>query len=50
MATLDKLNREGRGRIWFAGQGIVKPWQMKREMLSPGYTTKFSDIIKVRVG
>ncbi|WP_346828461.1 translesion error-prone DNA polymerase V subunit UmuC [Serratia inhibens] len=50
MATLDKLNREGRGRIWFAGQGIAKPWQMKREMLSPAYTTKFSDILSVRVG
>ncbi|MGB8667865.1 MAG: DUF4113 domain-containing protein, partial [Serratia inhibens] len=44
------LNREGRGRIWFAGQGIAKPWQMKREMLSPAYTTKFKDILRVRIG
>lgn len=49
MATLDKLNRQGRGRIWFAGQGILKPWQMKREMLSPAYTTRLADILRVRL-
>lgn len=50
MATLDRLNQEGRGRVWFAGQGIVKPWQMKREMLSPAYTTRLADIPLVRLG
>lgn len=49
-ATLDRLNQEGRGRVWFAGQGIVKPWQMKREMLSPAYTTRLADIPLVRLG
>jgi len=49
MATLDKLNREGRGRVWFAGQGIVKPWQMKRDMLSPAYTTRLADIPQARL-
>lgn len=49
MDTLDKLNREERGRIWFAGQGIAKPWQMKREMLSPAYTTRLADIPWVRL-
>lgn len=48
MATLDKLNQEGRGRVWFAGQGIVKPWQMKRDMLSPAYTTRYSDLLRVK--
>ncbi|NIG98307.1 MAG: DUF4113 domain-containing protein [Serratia symbiotica] len=46
---MDKLNREERGRIWFAGQGIAKPWQMKREMLSPSYTTRLADIPWVRL-
>lgn len=44
MDTLDKLNPEERGRIWFAGQDIAKPWQIKREMLSPAYTTRLADI------
>ncbi|ENZ7710704.1 DUF4113 domain-containing protein, partial [Klebsiella aerogenes] len=30
------------------GQGIQQPWQMKREMLSPRYTTRYSDLLEVR--
>ncbi|MBZ0059721.1 MULTISPECIES: Y-family DNA polymerase [unclassified Leclercia] len=48
MALVDKLNEQGRGTIWFAGQGIEQKWQMKREMLSPRYTTRFSDFLRVR--
>jgi len=44
MEAIDKLNRSGKGKIWFAGQGIEKPWAMKREMLSPAYTTRYSDL------
>ncbi|MGX5144795.1 DUF4113 domain-containing protein, partial [Enterobacter hormaechei] len=32
----------------FAGQGIQQPWQMKREMLSPRYTTRFEDLLTVK--
>jgi hypothetical protein len=28
------------GKIWFAGQGINKSWAMRRELLSPSYTTR----------
>jgi DNA polymerase V len=49
MAVLDKLNaQDGRGALFFAGQGIQQQWQMKREMLSPRYTTRYSDFLKVR--
>ena len=48
MALVDKLNEQGRGTIWFAGQGIEQQWQMKREMLSPRYTTRFSDLLRVK--
>lgn len=44
MQTIDKLNVSGRGTIWFAGQGIQKSWAMKREMLSPAYTTRYADL------
>lgn len=44
MATLDRVNVSGKGKVWFAGQGIEKSWAMKREMLSPSYTTRFSDL------
>lgn len=49
MSVLDGLNaKEGRGTLWFAGQGTQQQWQMKREMLSPRYTTRFSDLLVVR--
>lgn len=43
MQVLDELNQSGRGKVWFAGQGIEKSWAMKREMLSPAYTTRYAD-------
>lgn len=49
MEVLDHLNAKGgRGTLYFAGQGIQTAWQMKREMLSPRYTTRFSDLLCVR--
>ena len=48
MEVLDHLNaKDGRGTLYFAGQGIQTAWQMKREMLSPRYTTRFTDLLKV---
>lgn len=45
MAALDGINRSGKGKVWFAGQGERdSSWQMKREMLSPRYTTRLKDI------
>lgn len=44
MKVLDEINNKGRGKIWFAGQGIKRDWQMKRNMLSPAYTTRFSEL------
>jgi DNA polymerase V len=49
MAVLDGINHSGKGRVWFAGQGIQKSWEMKRQMLSPAYTTRFSDLMRVKV-
>ena len=43
MTLMDKLNQQGRGTLYFAGQGIQQSWQMKREMLSPRYTTRYAD-------
>lgn len=44
MRVVDGLNQSGKAKLWFAGQGIQKTWAMKREMLSPAYTTRFSDL------
>jgi len=48
MSALDRINHSGLGKVWFAGQGTENTWQMKREMLSPRYTTCLSEILTVR--
>lgn len=48
MRVVDGLNQSGKANLFFAGQGIEKSWAMKREMLSPSYTTKFSDFPVVK--
>lgn len=48
MRVIDYINQQGKGKLWFAGQGFRQPWAMKREMLSPAYTTRFSDLPRAR--
>ncbi|EKG0267735.1 Y-family DNA polymerase, partial [Salmonella enterica subsp. enterica serovar Anatum] len=49
MEVLDHLNaKDGKGTLYFAGEGIQQQWAMKREMLSPRYTTKYSDLLLVK--
>lgn len=49
MKVLDGINHSGKGKVWFAGRGISPEWQMKREMLSPAYTTRWEDIPIARI-
>lgn len=44
MRVMDGINLSGKGNLWFAGQGVQNTWAMKREMLSPAYTTRISDL------
>lgn len=49
MKAIDKVNgAAGRELIKFGGQALDRKWKMKQERLSPCYTTRFSDIIKVK--
>ncbi len=49
MEVLDHLNvKEGRGALYFAGEGIQQQWAMKRDMLSPRYTTRYEDLLQVK--
>jgi DNA polymerase V len=48
MATMDTLNNKYGGRkIKMANQDLQRTWKMRQAHLSPEYTTKFSDIIKL---
>ncbi len=48
MSAVDQINRSGLGKVWFAGQGTNSMWQMKRERLSPRYTTCLADILTIK--
>lgn len=48
MTMLDKLNNSGKGKVWFASQGIKQDWSMKRGLLSPQYTTSWVDLPRVK--
>ncbi|MHA1002864.1 Y-family DNA polymerase (plasmid) [Leclercia pneumoniae] len=49
MKVLDGINHSGKGHVWFAGRGIAPAWQMKRDLLSPAYTTRWKDIPIARI-
>jgi DNA polymerase V len=49
MKVVDGINHSGLGKVWFAGRGIAPEWQMKREMLSPAYTTRWTDLPVARL-
>jgi DNA polymerase V len=51
MLAMDKLNgRYGRGSIRLGLAGKDADWRMRRENLSPSFTTKWDDLAKVAMG
>ena len=50
MEAMDKVNQTmGRNKVRLAVQGYDRKWRLKQEKLSPCYTTRFSDILNVRI-
>lgn len=51
MKVIDSLNHKFRGdKIKLGVQDLDRTWKMKQERLSPKYTTRLADIIKIDVG
>ena len=48
MKIIDRINLRYGDKIKLANQDLTKKWKMKQEFLSPSYTTKISDIIKIK--
>lgn len=47
--AVDEINAKyGRNTIFTLGEGIAKPWQMRRDQLSPAYTTNWRELLKVK--
>ena len=49
MQVMDELNRQKPGSLAFASQGIARSWEMKRQKLSPCYTTRVADLLRVKL-
>ena len=46
---IDQLNSKyGRGTVFSLGEGVKKPWKMKRDLLSQSYTTNWQQLLKVK--
>ncbi|MBT6871329.1 MAG: Y-family DNA polymerase [Candidatus Marinimicrobia bacterium] len=49
MAAVDKLNDGfGRMKVRFAINGFEKKWHLRQEKLSPCYTTRMSDLLRIK--
>ncbi len=47
--TIDRINRQfGKKAIFHLGEGTGQPWKMKREHLSPCYTTNWDQLLQVK--
>ncbi len=50
MESLDQLNRRyGRGTLQIATQGTTRQWRLRQEKLSPAYTTRWSELMEIRL-
>lgn len=50
MSLLDQVNNTfGYQALQFASEGIVRPWQRKREMCSACYTTRWSELLTIQI-
>ena len=48
MRTIDQINyRHGNSTIKLASEGVERKWAMRRERISPCYTTRFDELIEV---
>jgi len=49
MDTLDRINRRmGSGTLQLLGEGVQKGWSMRRENVSPRYTTEWAELAIAR--
>ena len=49
-SVIDRINRRmGRDKVKLAVQGTGRKWKLKQEKLSPCYTTRFTDMLEVKI-
>ena len=51
MCAIDKINAVmGRDYIRYGAQGFDRRWELSQEKLSPCYTSRWSDLLRVKTG
>jgi DNA polymerase V len=49
MQVMDRVNRQwGRGTLKLAAEGVQQGWRMRRQRMSPAYTTNWNELPQVR--
>ena len=48
MTVLDQINEQMPNSLYFASKGTKQTWGMKRELLSPAFTTSWVELAKVK--
>lgn len=49
LGAMDTINAEmGRGTLRFLAEGVSTPWKMRRENLTPAYTTNWGELAVVQ--
>ncbi|RUO37141.1 DNA polymerase V subunit UmuC [Aliidiomarina taiwanensis] len=48
MQVMDSINQSGKGRVFLTGEHLKHSWNMKREYLSPAYTTQWRQLPRVK--
>ncbi len=50
MKAIDKTNKHyGKDTVRLVAQGFKRKWKLRQEKLSPSYTTRWSDIVTIKV-
>ena len=50
LCVRDYINEKmGRNKVRLAVQGFDRKWRLKQEKLSPCYTTRFKDVLQVKI-
>ncbi|MBM3207481.1 MAG: Y-family DNA polymerase [Chlamydiae bacterium] len=50
MMVIDSIkDKMGKNSIYFASEGIQKDWEAKKELCSPKYTTRWDELLKIKI-
>jgi len=50
MQTVDSINRKlGKNTVFYCAEGTTRPWQMRSDLRTPRYTTRWGELLEVKI-